>query len=142
MASNKIIVDREDLSSLSELIREKAGSSADSLIWPNGFIDTVDEIESGGGSSGETDSTSLRNLINRTITSVTDSEITEIGPYAFARCRSLTSINFPSCTYIEVSAFYDCSSLTSASFPKCVLINNGAFEYCTSLVLADFPSCT
>ena len=134
MASNKIIVDREDLSSLSELIREKAGSNADSLIWPNGFIDTVDEIENGGGS--------IRNLINRTITSITNSEITEIGSYAFARCRSLTSINFPSCTRIEISAFYDCSSLTSASFPECRLINDGAFEYCTSLVLADFPSCT
>ena len=47
MAINKIIVDREDLSDLSELIREKSGSNANSLIWPNGFISAVDSIETG-----------------------------------------------------------------------------------------------
>ena len=54
MAEKKIIVEREDLSSLSSHIREKSGSEAASLTWPTGFINEVDNISTGVDISGVT----------------------------------------------------------------------------------------
>ena len=54
MPDKKIIVERQDLSSLSSHIREKAGLETNSLIWPNGFINAVDNIKTGVDVSGVT----------------------------------------------------------------------------------------
>ena len=64
-----------------------------------------------------------------------DSDVTTIGGWAFADCRSLTSITIPnSVTEIEIQAFWGCSSLTSVTIPSSVtLIGERAFEDCSSL---------
>ena len=54
MADKKIIVEREDLTSLSSHIREKSGSEAANLTWPTGFINEVDNISTGVDISGVT----------------------------------------------------------------------------------------
>lgn len=54
MIDKKIIVEREDLSSLSSHIRTKSGTDALTLVWPTGFINEVDNISTGVDVSGVT----------------------------------------------------------------------------------------
>lgn len=101
---------------------------------------TIEYTKSGGGQSGGGDS--LASLIQRTITSASDSTITTIGSYAFADCSKLINISFPQCTTIGSYAFMACHSLTIASFPACTTIGSSAFLGCNNLITASFPSCT
>jgi hypothetical protein len=101
---------------------------------------TIEYTKSGGGQSGGGDS--LASLIQRTITSASDSTITTIGDYAFANCYSLSSASFPACTTIGSYAFTACRSLIIASFSACTTIGSSAFLGCGSLTTASFPLCT
>lgn len=47
-----------DLTAVADAIREKGGTSA-ALVWPSGYVDAIDAIETGGGGSVETASVSL-----------------------------------------------------------------------------------
>ena len=91
-----------------------------------------------GGSSGGGDAAMEDALITRTLTSYTNSRVTNIGNFAFCNCNSLTSVSFPACTSIGICAFSSCSRLTSVNFPACTTIDNYAFKYCSSLSICDF----
>lgn len=78
---------------------------------------------------------------NTVLTSLTMSNVTSIGDYAFVDCTSLTEVNMPSVTEIGTSAFYGCKSLKSIDIPSTVTkIGDTAFEKCTSLTSVDIPS--
>ena len=55
----------------------------------------------------------FRNIVERTITELEDSEIEVIGIYAFRSCSKLTSVSLPAATRIGDSAFRFCSKLTT-----------------------------
>lgn len=80
---------------------------------------------SGGGSGGG--DSRYTELIQRTITTVSDADVTSIGLYAFYGCGSLTSVNFPNATQIREGAFAYCISLTSVEFPNVTSIGAAAF---------------
>ena len=67
--------------------------------------------------------------------------VTEIGDWAFERCRSLSSITIPeSVTEIGRDAFYYCSNLKSITIPEGVReIGRDAFRYCSSLTSITIP---
>lgn len=90
----------------------------------------------GGGGSGQEAS-----IIERTIVSISNSQISNIGNYAFANCYSLSFADFPACLSIGRSAFYQCSSLTSINFRRCENIGANAFFYCESLISVNFSYC-
>ena len=102
----------------------------------DGYGPVVVEVASTGGGDDV-----LNALINRSITDI-ESDITEIGNYAFARCNKLTTANFPLVTSIGQYAFRDCTALTAADFPLVTSIENYAFNGCTALTAADFPLVT
>ncbi len=52
------------------------------------------------------------NLIERTYSVYTNSEVAFIPSYAFYSYGSLTKASFPNCTYIDECAFYNCSLLS------------------------------
>ena len=124
----------------------------------DGYGPVVVEVASTGGGDDV-----LNALINRSITDI-ESDITEIGNYAFARCNKLTTANFPLVTSIGQYAFRDCTALTAADFPLVTRINqntfygcgtlnavafpkasgveNSSFQNCSELITADFPVAT
>ena len=126
---------------------------------PTGKAYTPVTVSVSGGGGDD-----FNKLVERTITSIFNSEITSIGSHAFYQCVSLTTVSFPACTSVGVyafgycsklttvsfpactnigsSAFISCSSLTTVSFPVCKSIQQTAFSYCSGLITADFPACT
>ena len=79
------------------------------------------------------DNALLNSLIDRSITSIENSEVTSIGDNAFLSCRALTSVSFPKVRFIGGSAFLSCGALTSVSFPEVTNIGDNAFQYCSNL---------
>lgn len=90
-----------------------------------------------GGGGGD-----FASLVQRTLTSVSDSTITTVGTCAFYTCANLTTASFPNCTSIGASAFAYCYRLNAISFPNCTTINNSAFYSCSQLTTVSFPNCT
>ena len=103
---------------------------------------TVDEMPTRIATIPTQDNTTLNSLINRSITSIENSEVASIGASAFEYCSDLTSVSFPNATLIDDNAFYGCSNLTSVSFPNATIINNNAFYICSNLTSVSFPNAT
>ena len=79
------------------------------------------------------------NIIDRSITKISNNNVKYVGTYAFHGCPNLTTVNFPAATRINVYAFQNCSSLTTLNFPAVTYIGYYAFSGCKKLTTADFP---
>lgn len=155
MAVDKLVDSAQldtDLTAVADAIRTKGGTS-ESLAFPNGFVDAIDAIETGGG--GDLDA-----LIDRSITSIENDTVTVIGRSAFAYCKSLVSASFPNVTTINSDSFADCTALKNVylpraytlagfirsgieeinrtNFARAVRCSSSAFYQCTSLRIAVF----
>lgn len=82
-----------------------------------------------GGSSGDT----LSMLLDNTLTSYSNSDITKIKDYLFKENTELKSVSFPNVTSISTYAFSGCSSLTNVSIPKINSLGTSCFASCKSL---------
>jgi hypothetical protein len=71
---------------------------------------------------------------------VTGSNVTQIGEWAFYNCIALTTISFPGVTEIADYAFYRCSYLMNTNLPEVTVIGNNAFSNCESLVGVNLPN--
>ena len=125
-------------------------AEAYTLITPTGSIEitsngTVDVAEYASAVVNVPD---FKNLVNRSITSVTADmlgDISSIASYLFSDCDSLESIEIPnSVTRIRDHAFKHCVSLGSIEIPAgVILISDEAFSMCSALksvtVLATNP---
>ena len=87
------------------------------------------------------DNALLNSLINRSITSIENSEVTNIGTYAFSNCSNLTNVSLPNATIIGANAFSNCSNLTNVSLPN-ANIGANAFWNCSKLTNVSFPNAT
>ena len=75
------------------------------------------------------DNALLNSLINRSITSIENSEVTYIGNNAFSNCTKLTNVSFPNATIISANAFNNCSKLTSVILgARAILTNSNSFS--------------
>lgn len=83
---------------------------------------------SGGGGNSR-----FAELVQRTITTASDSNATSIGGYAFTDCTNLSNVNFPNATSIGQNAFSNCADLVSVDFPSITSIGTNAFYGCTKL---------
>lgn len=76
------------------------------------------------------------------LTSATFSAVTSIKEGGFYMCTALTDVNLPLITTIGSSTFYGCSSLQTITLPATdCLIGNYAFQNCTSLEKVDCTNC-
>ena len=85
---------------------------------------------SGGGTSGTTDER-FKQLVERTITDISDDTVTSVGDYTFQFCSQLTSVNLPLATSVGDSAFNSCVQLSCVIFRTetiCALANASAFK--------------
>lgn len=76
------------------------------------------------------------------LTSATFSAVTSIKEGGFYMCTALTDVNLPLITTIGSFTFYGCSSLQTITLPATdCLIGNYAFQNCTSLEKVDCTNC-
>ena len=70
-----------------------------------------------------------------------DLTVTQIGDFAFYKCRSLNSVSIPNTvTSIGVSAFVDCDRLTNIEFPNSLTrICSSSFSKCDRLTSLYIP---
>lgn len=88
----------------------------------------------GGGSDNQ-----AKEIIERTITEISDSSVINVGAHAFRGCTTLSKASFPNCESIGTYAFSECSNLTEAIYPNCTEAGTYAFTGASNLVTVDFP---
>ena len=110
------------------------------------------------------DDETFRQIVERSITSFEDNELTEvrecsfrscnkladvsipnattISDYAFRECTSLNHLDLPKVTSMGSDAFYGCSLLPEISFPLLTTVPNSAFKRCTALSTLNLPKVT
>ena len=125
-------IDDSILQGIAEAIQAKDG----------GGTMTVEQMPTRIATIPTQDNALLYSLINRSITSIENSEVTSIGYNAFRDCANLTSVSFPNVTSINPFAFRDCANLTSVSFPNVTSIGYNAFQNCANLTSVSFPNVT
>ena len=89
------------------------------------------KAKKGGGSE---DSTTLDELINRSITRINNSRVTSIGMNAFRNCATLTTAVFSETTSIGSTAFCDCIKLKTV-----VLSVNGGVSLSSPSAFGNTP---
>lgn len=81
-------------------------------------------------------------FIERTLTSIENSTVTNIGDFAFTKCSSLNRVSFPSATSVSQYAFAYCTGLTDVSIPNVTNIDEYAFGYNNQLQEITLPAIT
>lgn len=77
----------------------------------------------------------LYSLINRSITSIENSEVTSIGSNTFQNCTNLTSVSFPNVTSIGSTTFQNCTNLSIVILGKrATLSNSNAFRGANNVI--------
>lgn len=134
----KYLTDELELQSVADAIRAKGGTSA-SLAFPSGFVSAIEGIEAGGGSG---DHSAEDGIVDGTISTYSNSNITTLKRFAFADCYDLKEVNLPNVSYINQSAFCQCQTLSTIELPSCEYIGDYAFDSCYNLFTASFPAAT
>ena len=134
MAVDKLIDSAQlesDLTDVADAIRAKTGGTAD-LAFPADFVSEIGSI-SGGDDL-------LEKCNNKTLTSYSSSNITQVKRYMFYQNGSLKHIDLPNCTVVAVHGF-DESGVVTYNLPKLTSIQNSGFRAC-KIVTAYFPLVT
>jgi len=84
----------------------------------------------------------IADIIDGSITSITDEKITGEILGVFKGNTNITSISFANATSVDDNAFDGCTSLESVSLPLVTEIGASAFAGCTSIVSLKLPSAT
>lgn len=152
----KMVVDKASLVSVADAIREK-GNTTDDLEFPNGFVDGINAIESGGG--GEEESAKWKDQIQQSlyanngtgsdgyISVFRNTTIKDVSMFDYSQRKSL-QIAFSGCSEIEnieidassainiQNMCAECTKLKSVKFtkgtPNLSILPN-AFRKCVSL---------
>lgn len=122
-----------DLTAVADAIRSKGGTTA-ALVYPEGFVDAIGAIETGGGGTDVEDG-----IITRTITSIENNRVTSVATRVFTDYTNLESVDFPQVDTLWNLAFSGCSNLKKVNFPALTHIYPYAFRNCSSLETVDFP---
>lgn len=132
------LVQGESLKSVADAIRNKNGTTED-LVFPNGFVEAIDSIETSGGSDESTEM--LKGLIDGTATHIKVPEgTTNIKHYAFYEDKTIQSIELPkSVTAINDHAFDNCNQLRNINISDVTELGTMSFKSCSHLELTSLP---
>ena len=81
-----------------------------------------------------------RSIIDKTITSYSDDELTEIGIYMFYNCSKMAELNTPNVTIVGEYAFQG-SKIPTIYFPKLTEAVQNTFRNAKSIKSLDLPNC-
>ena len=145
MALDKLVDSSQldsDLTSVANAIRTKGGTSAQ-LAFPQGFVDAVEAIETGGG--GYTaddfgDPTKPSGAVTYTLPYIIIQNNSG-APGVFSRRTAITKLympNYNNTANASNGPFYANTAMVYAIMPKMTKVYNGAFYGCSSLKALDW----
>lgn len=133
------LINDTTLEDIADSIRAKDGTVAD--IQVSNFASRISAIPSGG-----TDN--LAPMLNDTLTSIDDDNVTTLPVYAFYGRQNLEEVTFDNLTTMQETSdrrgqqFQNCTSLEKVDFSKLTNVAYGAFSGCTSLNDINLPLVT
>ena len=141
--SSQIVEPDEDYDGLSKVTvnpisEEYIIPTGTMTITKNGIYDVTNYV------SVEVDGDTLevaRSIIDKSITSYSDDELTSIGAYMFYNCSKFTELNAPNVESIGEYAFQG-SKVKTMYFPKLTNLVANTFRNAKSIVSLDLPNCT
>lgn len=89
-----------------------------------------------------TDSDILNDMLYKTLSSISNNELTTVMSYTFAAQSLLTTVDLPNVTRIQEHAFAHCISLSELNFPKVTQVAGSAFYRCINLETISMPNLT
>ena len=98
----------------------------------------VANVPTSGGGSGDT----LRSVLDGTITTLSDDQLTYLREYAFNKCTALTVVDLPALTETGANAFINCGALTDVNVPLLATLGGYTFYNCMSLQSIELPAAT
>lgn len=132
------VVDAEklgaDLSSVADAIRTKGGT-IEELQFPQGFVEAVGAIESGGGG---VDYLAKRVNNNSEFYEYYSEEVTDLKQHAFSCDYNLTKLDLPNCNHIRGSCCYFASSLQEINLPNLYFLSQSQHFQGTAIEEAEF----
>ena len=75
------------------------------------------------------------------LTSITFENAASVGESAFSSCTALTEVNMPNCVSAGENCFYLCSALAAISLPKLKRLMGYTFDSCQALNSLSLPVC-
>lgn len=87
----------------------------------------------GAGGSGDL----LPEVIQKTITEISNDAVKTVGVYAFHSCTSLKKVSFPNVTSVKQFSFGNCTALVDVYIPAVLSIEPESFNACSSLEVLD-----
>ena len=128
-------INKQTIDDIAAAIRSVNGSSV--TYTPSEMeaaILALEDIILGGNGTVDTQ------LIDRSVTSIEDTNATKVATRALNCCDLLTSASFAAATSIGEKAFLQCAALQTLDIPQCTEIMLGAFWNCTALTTVNSPS--
>lgn len=118
-----------DLTAVANAIRTKGGTSAQ-LAFPDGFVDAIDAIETGGGGM------TIDQFVDHNYPQgAIETSATVIPTQTFRERKGITSLSAPNCTSLGGYGCYQCTELVTVSFPKLTgFAASNVFDGCTKLI--------
>lgn len=142
MAVDKLVDSTQldaDLAAVADAIRTKGGTSA-SLTFPNGFVDAIDAIETGGGGYSADDIASYGTISGPITISLSGNQY--LRKHAFY-CTNITSVDAPTLVRGGGNTFDSCEHLVSVNMPMyaehSTTWGSGMFVQCSSLEIINAP---
>lgn len=89
------------------------------------YFYAADGTKTAGTASGGGGADEVAELLDRSITSISNSVVTTLGKSAFQKCQYLTSVDLPNVTITGQSAFAECSRLTTVNLPSLLNFDAG-----------------
>ena len=83
--------------------------------------------------------TQEKDIIEKTLTTYTNNDVTKVESEVFYNCKFLTDINLPNTVKISSSAFSKCIKLVNVNIPNVQEIDTFAFSNCEKLTNVSFP---
>lgn len=134
------LVDGADLASVANAIRTKGGTSAQ-LAFPQGFVDAVEAIETGGGYDGGdfADYTKPVGAVTVTV-SYFAAQNNAGAPNYMQKRTGITSLYLPNYnnTANNDGTFRDCTAMRYFVAPKLTVMYNTILYGCTNLLAIDW----
>lgn len=132
---SEYLIQDTTLTAIADAIREKTGGT--DQMTPDQMATEISNIQASGGG----DDSSLKGIIERTVTNPTlPGDLTKIGNYVFYYYTSLNLACLPEgITSIGDYAFAYCKNLALTSLPAGItIVNNNSFNGCTGLTSITF----